>query len=72
MFARGAVTAVRAGLPAATHHFKGRTMSKPIFWLVFTPGAEYRKFTTRTGARVYAATLRALGHTSVTIKPMGF
>lgn len=47
-------------------------MSKPIFWLVFTPGAEYRKFTTRTGARVYAATLRALGHTSVTIKPMGF
>ena len=46
-------------------------MSKPIFWLVFTPKIEYRKFTTRTGARVYAAALRAMGHT-VTIKPMSF
>ena len=71
MFARGAVTAVRAGLPAATHHFKGRTMSKPIFWLVFSPSVEYRKFTSRVGAKLYAASLRALGH-SVTIKPMGF
>lgn len=46
-------------------------MSKPIFWLVFSPGTEYRKFTTRTGARLYAASLRAMGQ-SATIKSMGF
>lgn len=46
-------------------------MAKPLFWIVFATGTEYRKFTTRTGARLYAASLRALGH-SVTIKPMGF
>ena len=51
--------------------WKAYKMSRPIFWLVFTPSIEYRKFTTRTGARAYAATLRALG-LDVTIKPFGF
>ena len=51
--------------------WKAYKMSKPIFWLVFTPSIEYRKFTTRMGAKLYAASLRALGHT-VTIKAMGF
>ena len=46
-------------------------MSKPVFWLVFTPGSEYRKFTTRTSARLDASALRAMGQTA-TIKAMGF
>lgn len=46
-------------------------MSKPIFWIVFAPGTEYRKFTTRTGAKLYAATLAAMGKPA-TIKAMGF
>lgn len=46
-------------------------MSKPIFWLVFATGTEYRKFTTRTGAKLYAAAMAATGKT-VTIKAMGF
>lgn len=51
--------------------YTGVNMAKPIFWLVFSPGTDYRKFSSRAGARIYAATLKAMGH-SVTIKAMGF
>lgn len=46
-------------------------MAKPAFFLVFVSGRFAERFTTRTGARLYAAAQKAIGH-SVIIKPQGF
>lgn len=46
-------------------------MAKPAFYLVFVSGRFAKRFTTRAGARIYAAAQKALGH-SVIIKPQGY
>jgi len=46
-------------------------MAKPAFFLVFVSGRFAERFETRTGARIYAAAQKVLGH-SVIIKPQGF
>lgn len=46
-------------------------MSKPLYWIVFVPGQDSKRFTSRSAARVYRVAQLALGRECV-IKAVGF